>query len=87
MALPTGKKPGKSGDGLGGTRGKVVGIFGRIWGKLVAVDSPDETTGLPQPYLLVEPAHYPLTYEKLASDGFPNAEYLYATELLPEWGR
>jgi hypothetical protein len=33
----------------------------------------------------VLPVHYPLTYEKLASYGFdPNAEYLYALELLPE---
>jgi hypothetical protein len=33
----------------------------------------------------VLPVHYPLTYEKLASYDFdPNAEYLYALELLPE---
>ena len=32
--------------------------------------------------------HYPLTYEKLASYDFdPNAEYLYALELLPELGK
>jgi hypothetical protein len=31
------------------------------------------------------PVHHALTYEKLASYGFdPNAEYLYALELLPE---
>jgi hypothetical protein len=35
----------------------------------------------------VLPVHYPLTYEKLASYGFdPNAEYLYALELLDEQG-
>jgi hypothetical protein len=33
----------------------------------------------------VLPVHYPLTYEKLASYDFdPNAEYLYALELLSE---
>jgi len=33
----------------------------------------------------VLPVHYPLTYEKLASYDFdPNAEYLYALELLRE---
>jgi len=33
----------------------------------------------------VLPVHYPLTYERLASYDFdPNAEYLYALELLPE---
>ena len=33
------------------------------------------------------PVHYPLTYEKLASYGFdPNAEYLYALELVSEHG-
>jgi hypothetical protein len=33
----------------------------------------------------VLPVHYPLTYEKLAAYGFdPDAEYLYALELLPE---
>jgi hypothetical protein len=33
----------------------------------------------------VLPVQYPLTYDKLASYGFdPNAEYLYALELLPE---
>jgi hypothetical protein len=35
----------------------------------------------------VLPVHYPLTYEKLASYDFdPNAEFLYALELLPELG-
>ena len=35
----------------------------------------------------VLPVHYPLTYEKLASYGFdPNAEYLYALELLSGQG-
>ena len=35
----------------------------------------------------VLPIHYPLTYEKLASYGFdPNAEYLYALELVSEHG-
>lgn len=35
----------------------------------------------------VLPVHYPLTYEKLASYGFdPNAEVLYALELLSEYG-
>lgn len=35
----------------------------------------------------VLPVHYPLTYEKLASYGFdPNAEVLYALELLAEQG-
>jgi hypothetical protein len=35
----------------------------------------------------VLPMHYPLTYEKLASYGFdPNAEFLYALELLPQLG-
>ncbi len=35
----------------------------------------------------VLPVHYPLTYEKLASYGFdPNAEYLYALELVSEHG-
>jgi len=35
----------------------------------------------------VLPVHYPLTYEKLASYGFdPNAEYLYALELLSKYG-
>jgi CubicO group peptidase (beta-lactamase class C family) len=35
----------------------------------------------------VLPVHYPLTYEKLASYDFdPNAEYLYALELLAERG-
>ncbi len=35
----------------------------------------------------VLPIHYPLTYEKLASFDFdPNAEVLYALELLPELG-
>jgi hypothetical protein len=33
----------------------------------------------------VLPMHYPLTYEKLASYHFdPNAEFLYALELLPQ---
>ena len=33
----------------------------------------------------VLPVHYPLTYETLAAYDFdPNAEYLYALELLPE---
>ena len=36
----------------------------------------------------VLPVHYPLTYEKLASYGFdPNAEYLYALDLLSEHGK
>jgi hypothetical protein len=35
----------------------------------------------------VVPMHYPLTYEQLASYGFdPNAEFLYALELLPQLG-
>jgi hypothetical protein len=35
----------------------------------------------------VLPMHYPLTYEQLASYGFdPNAEFLYALELLPQLG-
>ena len=35
----------------------------------------------------VLPVHYPLTYEKLAAYDFdPNAEYLYALELLSEHG-
>jgi hypothetical protein len=35
----------------------------------------------------VLPVHYPLTYEKLASYDFdPNAEYLYALELVEEQG-
>ena len=35
----------------------------------------------------VLPVHYPLTYERLASYGFdPNAEFLYALELLPQLG-
>jgi hypothetical protein len=33
----------------------------------------------------VLPMHYLLTYERLASYGFdPNAEFLYALELLPQ---
>jgi hypothetical protein len=36
----------------------------------------------------VLPVHYPLTYEQLASYGFdPNAEFLYALELLPQLGQ
>jgi len=35
----------------------------------------------------VLPMHYPLIYERLASYGFdPNAEFLYALELLPQIG-
>jgi hypothetical protein len=35
----------------------------------------------------VLPVHYPLTYEQLASHDFdPNAEFLYALELLPQLG-
>jgi hypothetical protein len=35
----------------------------------------------------VLPMHYPLTYEQLATYGFdPNAEFLYALELLPQIG-
>ena len=35
----------------------------------------------------VLPVHYPLTYQQLASYGFdPNAEFLYALELLPHLG-
>jgi hypothetical protein len=35
----------------------------------------------------VLPVHYPLTYDQLASYGFdPNAEFLYALELLPQLG-